>query len=67
MRIKCVGKGEQEQKLESQLGGYYNNPARDDANSDQTCEKWLDSAYFEGLVLGGGYAKSTGFKNDSTG
>lgn len=66
LRIKFVGKGEQEQKLESHLGGYYNNPTRDDANSDQTWEKWLDPAYFEGFADGYVYAKGRGFKNDST-
>lgn len=48
LKIKCVGKGEQEQKWEIQLVGYYNNLTRDDDNSDQTCEKWLDFEYFEG-------------------
>ena len=52
MKIKYVREGEQEQKWEVQLGGYYSNPARDDDNSDQTCEKWLDSEYFEGRHKG---------------
>ena len=52
LKIKYVREGEQEQKWEVQLGGYYSNPTRDDDNSDQTCEKWLDSEYFEGRHKG---------------